>query len=1103
MKKTLAIISSIFIFLMMLAQAVGPISVHAESNTEKYADGEYDLPFVVWQADKNETSVADGYLKKPAKLIVKEGEYTVQATLNNNSWWQYFKTETASSTFTDVEKINEDKAADTSLVQFKVKDIDQILNAKIHVIINGLPGLPDFKYDNKYDIRFNFDTSKIPLAPEPQPEPEQPQPEAINLADGNYTIGFAALHATEEKASAMARYLNSPAKVSVEGGKYSLTIAINDHKTVTGLQIEGKQPAKVNPNEAANTREVTYELDSLNDMMVAQVQYTSGGHNGDQPLRLSFDKNSVQEMVVEEPEPETIDLKDGNYTIGFAALHATEEKASAMAKYLDNPAKLSVKGGKYNLTITINDHKTVTGFQVEGEQPAKVNPNEAANTREATFELDSLQAMMKAQVQYTVGAHNGDQPLRLSFDKNSVEEMVVEEPESETIDLKDGNYTIGFAALHATEEKASAMAKYLDNPAKLSVKGGKYNLTITINDHKTVTGFQVEGEQPAKVNPNEAANTREATFELDSLQAMMNAQVQYTVGAHNGDQPLRLSFDKDSVKADGEEDPEEEDPKENPKDKDPELQDGKYTISFTLDGATEEEQRIADKYLGSSASVTVEGNKKRVMLTLKEEQSIRSFKVEQNGEFIEAEVLKVDESTGTKIISFEVDKLISNIKIKMEIQEQPAAERLMSFAAYNLLNAGDDSIVEYAFNLSFDVDNIKLVEEEEETPKPGDGNTESKYAEGEYDLPFNVLQDKTDDSSVTNNYLISPGKLIVANGKHLVQITLKNSSWWEYLKVQTDQSGSFADNNFVDVTTLSENKKEDTRLVQFEVPDLDKLLNAKVHVIVKGIPGFEYDNKYDIRIKFDTEKIPLVSGEDPKGEDPKEEDPKGEDPKGEKPDPTIDPHNLKDGQYSIEYKVLKYKTNQTSVMNDYIITPATLTVKGGKMFAAITLKNSSWITELLTTKGGKLVAPKVLSTNDQADTRVVEFAVEDLFERLDGRVSVDIPTLNYKETYMVQFLFDPTTIKLLNGQKDPKDDNVDDDSDKDPNKNPVVDDDDDLDFDRDSDKNDNKQGNNDKNKSKNDVKNPKTNDKAKIALFLSLLIGSLIPLVLKMRRRFI
>lgn len=123
----------------------------------------------------------------------------------------------------------------------------------------------------------------------------------------------------------------------------------------------------------------------------------------------------------------------------------------------------------------------------------------------------------------------------------------------------------------------------------------------------------------------------------------------------------------------------------------------------------------------------------------------------------------------------------------------------------------------------------------------------SPYADGEYTVPFNVLKDTGSETSATAEYVVSPAKLIVQNGKMHVVMTLNNSSWWQYFKV-----------NGAEVQVVSEDTANDKRIVKFEVKDLDQLVNAKIHIIVTGIPGFTYDNKYDIRFKFNSSNIPLA-----------------------------------------------------------------------------------------------------------------------------------------------------------------------------------------------------------------------------------------------------
>lgn len=137
------------------------------------------------------------------------------------------------------------------------------------------------------------------------------------------------------------------------------------------------------------------------------------------------------------------------------------------------------------------------------------------------------------------------------------------------------------------------------------------------------------------------------------------------------------------------------------------------------------------------------------------------------------------------------------------------------------------------------------------TLAPDKAAAASKYADGEYTVPFTVLKDTGNEQSTTADYMVSPAKVTVQNGKTYAVVTLKNSSWWQYFKVQ-------AGGGFADVQVVSNDTANDKRVVKFEVTDIEQLVNAKIHVIVTGIPGFTYDNKYDIRFKFNSSNIPLA-----------------------------------------------------------------------------------------------------------------------------------------------------------------------------------------------------------------------------------------------------
>ncbi|KAA0966895.1 hypothetical protein FQ087_11970 [Sporosarcina sp. ANT_H38] len=134
---------------------------------------------------------------------------------------------------------------------------------------------------------------------------------------------------------------------------------------------------------------------------------------------------------------------------------------------------------------------------------------------------------------------------------------------------------------------------------------------------------------------------------------------------------------------------------------------------------------------------------------------------------------------------------------------------------------------------------------------PQEAAAASKFADGVYTVPFTVLKDTSNEQSTTAEYMVSPAKVTIQNDKAYAVVTLNNSSWWQYFKVQT--GGGFAD-----VQVLSNDTANDRRVVKFEVKDIEQLVNAKIHVIVTGIPGFTYDNKYDIRFKFNSSNIPLA-----------------------------------------------------------------------------------------------------------------------------------------------------------------------------------------------------------------------------------------------------
>src|SRR5699024_8538565 len=83
------------------------------------------------------------------------------------------------------------------------------------------------------------------------------------------------------------------------------------------------------------------------------------------------------------------DIADGTYDITAKAMDANEDKESAAAGFINEKAKLSVKEGKTELTISIpqTDGVEMEGIQIEGIKP-KVEKEEGVE--HFTYQLNNL-----------------------------------------------------------------------------------------------------------------------------------------------------------------------------------------------------------------------------------------------------------------------------------------------------------------------------------------------------------------------------------------------------------------------------------------------------------------------------------------------------------------------------------------------------------------------------------------------------------------------------------------------------------------------------------------------------------------------------------------
>ncbi|HDR3888467.1 TPA: heme uptake protein IsdC [Bacillus cereus] len=202
---------------------------------------------------------------------------------------------------------------------------------------------------------------------------------------------------------------------------------------------------------------------------------------------------------------------------------------------------------------------------------------------------------------------------------------------------------------------------------------------------------------------------------------------------------------------------------------------------------------------------------------------------------------------------------------------------------------------------------------------------------------------------------------------------------------------------------------------------------------------------------------------------------------------------LADGTYDINYVIKKAEDDSASMANDYFEKPAKLIVKNGEMRVQVPMNHSAWITEFKAPENGNFVDSKVISKDEAADKRTVEFKVDDLSKPLGVKIHVVVPSANYDHHYTVRFAFD-ANVKAVGGDNNAAGVTKTDDQTK---KDGQVK--------EEKTKVDNKETNKDTKKETNEsgkaekIDNPKTGDEARIGLFAALVLISGVFLVRKVK----
>ncbi|WP_282937977.1 NEAT domain-containing protein [Paenibacillus sp. RC67] len=952
---------------------------------------EYDLSYSTLHATQDKASTMEKYFGKPGKLKIQQGEKLVSFVIKDSSTIPSFKVE-QNGTLVEATTISTDTATNTRVVEFPVYDLTQLLKARVHISTMMPNGTP---YEMDHDIRLKLDVGTK---------------SALNtlIADAQ------AKHDAAVEGTAIGQYPT--------GSKSTLLTAIQQAKTVAG-------------NVIATQTQV--------DQAVAELQAALTVFTG---------------SVITNPGSGSGEIPDGSYDIGFTIYKKDSEEPSVMYDYVDKSSgKLTVQGGKKMVSFKLNQSAEILSFKTKQNgalvETTTVSTDKAANTRVVQFEVNDLNAKLDGWVKIywvlpaPIGIYDHEYDVQIGFsnlpgnpgpsvnkaalntlltDAQAKHDAAVEgsangqypagskstlqaainqaravandaaatqlQTDKAVADLHsaltaftasvisntgsgtwpDGEYSSKFAIFKKGTEEPSVMMDYVDKDSgKVRVKDGKKYVSFKLNKSAEIVYFKTKQngslEEVKTVSRDTAANTRVVEFEVSDLTTKLDGWVKIywvlpePIGVYDHEYDVDLAFSDFTV------------------DLSKAIPDGQYSFSYTASSL--EAGADFNAYAEPTGALKVQSGKKLATLKLKNGATVTKIQqlfsdgskqdVVPQYAAKQAGIVRVLASdSSTKEVQFEVSDVNGVYLID--------------------LKAGDGSA--HTFKLSLNKVSPTGTVDTSNPPSSGGntgGNTgggssggsgggvvtnPNALADGKYTMNYSIKKYGTDERSVMQDYVITPGILTVEGGKQYFSFTLKQSK--EITDFKTEVGGSLTDTE-----VLNRDEAKNTRDVQFEVADLSSRLKGWVKVDWKE---FNYFHNYDIDITFDKSSAKKVSASTTLGGGGSVV------------------ASLKDGEYDLEFKVLQYRNNLESAVNEYISHPGKLIVKDGKRQVALTLNNHSKMTDFKVEKEKMIEATEyeaakkeiimesatVASTNEEANQRVVKFDMKDFTKALHAQVEM-------------------------------------------------------------------------------------------------------------------
>lgn len=146
------------------------------------------------------------------------------------------------------------------------------------------------------------------------------------LSDGTYSVDYTVLQGDSDSVSMANDYFDKPATVTVNGGKYTVSLQVNHSKWITGLWVEGNAVSVASKNTSSDTRKVSFPISSLSNPVSAKIKVDIDddglNYHHEYQIKLRFDEGAAKSLAA------AVKSSDKNDTNTPATKSDTNEKVA-------------------------------------------------------------------------------------------------------------------------------------------------------------------------------------------------------------------------------------------------------------------------------------------------------------------------------------------------------------------------------------------------------------------------------------------------------------------------------------------------------------------------------------------------------------------------------------------------------------------------------------------------------------------------------------------------------------------------------------------------------------------------------------------------------